>query len=304
MDQKKIKETKMADHVVRGTAADGQIRAFAAATRDLTEAARQAHDTSPVATAALGRLLTAGVMMGAMMKGDKDLLTLQIQADGPLQGITVTADAHGNVKGYVGHPGVCIPANAQGKLDVAGAVGSGILRVIKDLGLKEPYLGQTELQTGEIAEDLTYYFAASEQVPSSVGLGVLMNKDNTVRQAGGFIIQLMPDTQEEVIAQLEKNIRGLAPVTTMLESGLTPGQMLETVLTGLSVEMLETTPCRFYCNCDRARVEKALISIGRTELDEMIREGKDVELNCHFCNSHYIFTPEDLEKLLEQCKDV
>ena len=296
-----MEKTDGQDHVVRGTAADGQIRAFAAASKDLTEAARQAHNTSPVATAALGRLLTAGVMMGAMMKGDKDLLTLKIQAQGPLQGITVTADAHGNVKGYVGEPNVCIPANAQGKLDVARAVGAGSLQVIKDLGLKEPYLGQTELQTGEIAEDLTYYFAASEQVPSSVGLGVLMDRDNTVRQAGGFIIQLMPDTREEVIAQLEKNIRGLKPVTSMLDAGLTPGQMLETVLAGLDVELLETTSCRFFCNCERARVEKALISIGRKEIEEMIQEGKDVELNCHFCNSHYIFTPEGLKEILSRC---
>lgn len=290
------------DYVVRGTAANGQIRAFAAATRDLTEEARRAHNTSPVATAALGRMLSAGVMMGAMMKGEKDLLTLQIQSQGPLQGITVTADSHGNVKGYVGNPAVCIPANKKGKLDVAGAVGAGLLRVIKDLGLKEPYLGQTELQTGEIAEDLTYYFAVSEQVPSSVGLGVLMNKDNTVRQSGGFILQLMPDTQEEAIARLEKNIASLKPVTTMLDEGLTPEQMLETALAGLDVEILESAPCRFYCNCDRERVEKALISIGRKELEEMIREGKDIELNCHFCSSHYIFTPGDLRELLERVK--
>lgn len=286
------------DHVVRGTAADGQIRAFAAATRRLTETARQAHDTSPVATAALGRMLTAGVMMGVMMKGDKDLLTLQIRSQGPLQAIAVTADPHGNVKGYVGNPDVCIPANAQGKLDVAGAVGQGSLQVIKDLGLKEPYVGQIELQTGEIAEDLTYYFAASEQTPSSVGLGVLMDKDNTVRQAGGFIIQLMPDTQEEVIARLEENIRSLKPVTTMLESGLSPVQMLETVLAGFDVEILGASPCRFFCNCDRQRVEKVLLSIGEKEIGDMIREGKDVELNCHFCGSHYIFTPEDLKRLV------
>lgn len=292
------------DYVVRGTAANGQIRAFAAATRDLTEEARKAHNTSPVATAALGRMLSAGVMMGAMMKGEKDLLTLQIQSQGPLQGITVTADSHGNVKGYVGNPAVCIPANEKGKLDVAGAVGEGLLRVIKDLGLKEPYLGQTELQTGEIAEDITYYFAASEQVPSSVGLGVLMNKDNTVRQSGGFIIQLMPDTQEEVIERLEKNISGLSSVTDMLESGLTPTGMLEMVLEGFQVEILESSACRFFCNCDRERVEKALISIGKKELEDMIQEGKDVELNCHFCSSHYIFTPEDLKRLLEKCKNV
>lgn len=289
------------DYVVRGTAAGGQIRGFAAATKNLTEYARQAHNTSPVATAALGRLLTAGVMMGNMLKGEKDILTLQIQSQGPLKRITVTADSHGNVKGYVGNPNVCIPANAKGKLDVAKAVGDGFLRVIKDMGLKEPYLGQVELPSGEIAEDLTYYFAVSEQVPSSVGLGVLMNRDNTVRQAGGFLIQLMPDTQEEVIERLEKNIRALKPVTTMLDEGLTPRQMLETVLEGFEVELLESSLCRFFCNCDRKRVEKALISVGKKEIQDMIQEGKDIELNCHFCSSHYLFTPEDLKELLHQC---
>lgn len=289
------------DYVVRGTAAGGQIRGFAAATKNLTEYARQAHNTSPVATAALGRLLTAGAMMGNMLKGEKDILTLQIQSQGPLQGITVTADSHGNVKGYVGNPNVCIPANAKGKLDVAGAVGDGFLRVIKDMGLKEPYLGQVELSSGEIAEDLTYYFAVSEQVPSSVGLGVLMNRDNTVRQAGGFLIQLMPDTQEKVIERLEKNIRALKPVTTMLDEGLTPRQMLETVLEGFEVELLESSLCRFFCNCDRKRVEKALISVGKKEIRDMIQEGKDIELNCHFCSSHYLFTPDDLKELLRQC---
>lgn len=289
------------DYVVRGTAAGGQIRGFAAATKNLTEYARQAHNTSPVATAALGRLLTAGAMMGNMLKGEKDILTLQIQSQGPLQGITVTADSHGNVKGYVGNPNVCIPANAKGKLDVAGAVGNGFLRVIKDMGLKEPYLGQVELSSGEIAEDLTYYFAVSEQVPSSVGLGVLMNRDNTVRQAGGFLIQLMPDTQERVIDRLEKNIHALKPVTTMLDEGLTPRQMLETVLEGFEVELLESSLCRFFCNCDRKRVEKALISVGKKEIQDMIQEGKDIELNCHFCSSHYLFTPDDLKELLRQC---
>ena len=196
---------------------------------------------------------------------------------------------------------MCIPANAKGKLDVAGAVGNGFLRVIKDMGLKEPYLGQVELSSGEIAEDLTYYFAVSEQVPSSVGLGVLMNRDNTVRQAGGFLIQLMPDTQEKVIERLEKNIRALKPVTTMLDEGLTPRQMLETVLEGFEVELLESSLCRFFCNCDRKRVEKALISVGKKEIQDMIQEGKDIELNCHFCSSHYVFTPDDLKELLRQC---
>ena len=192
----------MNDCIVRATAADGQVRAFAATTKELVEAAREHHNTSPVATATLGRLLTAGAMMGSMMKGEKDVLTLQIKAGGPLQGITVTADSQGNVKGYVGNPDVCIPANSKGKLDVAGAVGPGFLTVIKDMGLKEPYSGQVMLQTCEIAEDLTYYFATSEQVPSAVGLGVLMNKNNTVRQAGGFIVQLMPFAEEEVISML------------------------------------------------------------------------------------------------------
>lgn len=213
----------MADYIVRATAAEGQIRAFAATTKEMAETARKAHDCSPVATAALGRLLTAGAMMGVMMKGDKDVLTLQIKGEGPIGSLTVTADSHGNVKGYAEDPQVMLPANLAGKLDVGGAVGPGILYVIKDLGMKEPYVGQTELQTGEIAEDLTYYFAASEQVPSSVGLGVLMEKNNTVKQAGGFIIQLMPFTDEKVIEALEAKIAQVRPVTAMLDDGMTPG---------------------------------------------------------------------------------
>ena len=193
----------MSDYMIRATAAEGQIRAFAATTKDLVEYARAAHNTSPVATAALGRLLTAGTMMGPMMKGEQDLLTLKIQGDGPIQGITVTADSMGNVKGYVGNPEVMLPPNAKGKLDVAGAVGIGVLSVIKDIGLKEPYVGQTILVSGEIAEDLTYYYATSEQTPSCVALGVLINKTNTVRQAGGFILQLMPGASEEVVSALD-----------------------------------------------------------------------------------------------------
>ena len=212
----------MGDYIVRATAANSQIRAFAATTKELVEYARAAHNTSPVATAALGRLLTAGSMMGVMMKGDKDLLTLQIHANGPIEGITVTADSKGNVKGYVGNPNVVIHANDKGKLDVAGAVGIGFMNIIKDMGLKEPYLGQTELQTSEIAEDLTYYFATSEQVPSSVGLGVLMEKDNTVKQAGGFILQLMPFTEEEVISKLEDNLKHVTSVTCLLYTSPSP----------------------------------------------------------------------------------
>lgn len=289
------------DYIVRATAADRQIRAFAATSRNLVEKARKAHNTSPVATAALGRLLTGGAMMGVMMKGDKDLLTLQIKAGGPLNGITVTADSKGRVKGYVGNPDVCIPANAKGKLDVAGAVGPGFLSVIKDMGLKEPYNGQVMLQTGEIAEDLTYYFAASEQVPSSVGLGVLMNKDNTVAQAGGFIVQLMPFAEEKVIERLEKNIAGLTSVTSLLEKGHTPESLLSIVLDGFDIELTDTVDTEFYCNCSKSRVERALISIGRKELGELIAEGKPVELNCHFCNTDYTFTVEEMKQILKRC---
>ena len=292
----------MNDYIIRATAANDQIRAFAAVTTNMVETAREHHNTSPVATAALGRLLTAGAMMGAMMKGEKDVLTLQIKAGGPLQGITVTADSQGNVKGYVGNPDVRIPANSRGKLDVAGAVGPGFLTVIKDMGLKEPYSGQVMLQTCEIAEDLTYYFATSEQVPSAVGLGVLMNKNNTVRQAGGFIVQLMPFAEEDVISRLEQNVQKINSVTSLLEEGHTPESLLEKVLEGFDVQINEKTDTRFHCNCSKERVEKALISIGRKELNEMIQEGKPIEMNCHFCNTNYNFTVEELKEILRRCK--
>ena len=292
----------MNDYTIRAIAANDQIRALAAVTTETVETARQDHNTSPVATAALGRLLTAGAMMGTMMKGDKDILTLQIKAGGPLEGITVTADSKGRVKGYVGNPDVCIPANSKGKLDVAGAVGVGFMNVIKDMGLKEPYVGQVALQTSEIAEDLTYYFATSEQVPSAVGLGVLMNKDNTVRQAGGFIVQLMPFAEESTIAKLEENVQKITSVTNLLEEGHTPESLLEKVLEGFDMEINEKVPTEFYCNCSRERVEKALISIGRKELNEMIQEGKSIEMNCHFCNKNYEFTVEELKEILRKCK--
>ena len=289
----------MSDYIVRATAANAQIRAFAATTRDLVEVARKSHDTSPVATAALGRLLTGGAMMGVMMKGDKDVLTLQIKCSGPIGGLTVTADSRGNVKGYVNQPQVILPANAQGKLDVGGALGLGVLSVIKDLGLKEPYVGQTELKTGEIGDDLTYYFASSEQVPSAVGLGVLMEKDNTVRQAGGFIIQLMPFAEEEVIAQLEKKLAEVTSVTELLDQGYTPEMLLETLLGNMGLEINEKIETGFSCNCDKVRVGKVLISLGEKELQSMIDEGQDIELNCHFCNTNYKFTVEELKELLE-----
>lgn len=292
----------MADYIVRATAAEGQIRAFAATTKEMAETARKAHDCSPVATAALGRLLTAGAMMGVMMKGDKDVLTLQIKGEGPIGGLTVTADSHGNVKGYAEDPQVMLPANLAGKLDVGGAVGPGILYVIKDLGMKEPYVGQTELQTGEIAEDLTYYFAASEQVPSSVGLGVLMEKNNTVKQAGGFIIQLMPFTDEKVIEALEAKIAQVRPVTAMLDDGMPPEQILEELLGELGLEINETLPAQFHCGCSKERVSKALVSVGAKELQSMIDDGKEIEVNCHFCNTNYSFSVDELKELLKKSR--
>ena len=290
----------MSDYIIRGTAAEGQIRAFAATTRELTEHARQAHNTSPVATAALGRLLTAGGMMGITMKGEEDLLTLKIQGDGPIEGLTVTADSHGRVKGYVYNPAVMLPPNAKGKLDVGGALGVGVLSVIKDISLKEPYVGQTILVTGEIAEDLTYYYATSEQTPSSIALGVLMNKDNTVRQAGGFMIQLMPGASEEIIGKLEERLEKITSITALLDEGNTPEKILEHILGDFGLEINETVETKFYCNCTKERVEKALVSIGKKELQEMIDEGKEIEVNCHFCSRRYGFSVEELGELMSR----
>lgn len=287
------------DYVIRATAAEGAVRAFAVSSRRLTERARQCHNMSPVISAALGRFLAAGAMMGVMMKGAEDLLTLQIISDGPVKGLVVTADAAGNVKGYPQAADVDLPANALGKLDVGGAVGGGILRVTRDLGLKEPYVGTTQLQTGEIAEDLTYYFASSEQTPSSVGLGVLVDTDCSIRQAGGFILQLMPQADDEVIAQLEKNISGISPVTDMLERGLTPEDMLEELLKGLEMKVIDSVPVNFVCNCSKQRVQKALASISKSDMQSMVDDGEPIEVKCQFCNTAYTFDVEELKKMLE-----
>ena len=292
----------MKDYIVRATAANNQIRAFAATTKNLVEEARQRHNTSPVATAALGRLLTAGTIMGSMMKNEKDMLTIQIKCDGPIQGLTVTADVKGNVKGYVENPNVMLPPSKAGKLDVAKALGLGVLNVIKDMGLKEPYLGQTILVTSEIAEDLTYYFTTSEQVPSSVGLGVLMEKNNTVKQAGGFIVQVMPFIQEDVLTKLEENIAKIDSVTAMLDQGMTPEQLLETVLEGLDVVFTDNMDSSFSCYCSKERVEKALISIGKKENQEMINDGKPIEMHCHFCNTSYEFTVEEMKAIVKRSR--
>lgn len=292
----------MEDYIIRGMAANHQVRFFAAYSKNLVEEARKHHDTSPVATAALGRLLTAGAMMGTMCKNDSDVITIQIKCSGPIGGLVVTADAKANVKGYVYNKDVMLPPSKAGKLDVGKALDLGVLTVIKDLGLKEPYSGQTHLVSGEIAEDLTYYFATSEQIPTSVALGVLMNKDNTVRQAGGFIIQMMPFAEEEVIAALENRLKDFSSVTTHLDAGETPEDMMKKLFEGFDMEVEDRIPTQFYCNCSKERVSKAVISVGKKDLQEMIDEGKPIEVNCHFCNSHYTFTVEEMKEMLKAAK--
>ena len=290
----------MNDYMIRATAADGQIRAFAATTKEMVETAKNAHNTSPIATAALGRLMTAAAMMGSDLKGEGELLTLRIEGDGPIGGLLVTADGKGDVKGYAFNPDVMLPPNAQGKLDVGGSLGLGVLSVIKDIGLKEPYVGQTQLITGEIAEDLTYYFATSEQVPSSVALGVLMNKDNTVRQAGGFIIQLLPGASDEIIDRLEAKLSEISSITSLLDAGKTPEEILTDILGEFGLEILKKMPVQFHCDCERSRVEKAIISIGKKEIQDMINEGREIEVNCQFCNKHYKFSVDELGEMLKK----
>lgn len=286
------------DYIVRATAADDALRIFAITSKNLVEKARSIHNTSPVVTAALGRLLTAGAMMGSMMKGEKDVLTLQIECGGPVGGLTVTADSKANVKGYAVQPAVILPPNKKGKLDVSGAIGPGFLNVIRDIGMKEPYNGQISLVSGEIAEDLTYYYATSEQVPSSVGLGVLLNKENHVEQAGGFIIQVMPFAEEEVIAKVEESLKEIHSVTDLYEQGMTPEDLLQYLMGDLEVSVLETIPAAYSCNCSKERVSRAVASIGRKDLEEMIEDGETIEVNCQFCGSHYYFTAEELKGFL------
>lgn len=292
----------MSDRILRAAAENAQVRIFVADTRELVQEAWNKHKTSPVATAALGRLLTAGAMMGAMQKGEHDLLTIKITGDGPIGGITVTADAMSRVKGYVLNPAVKLPLKTNGKLDVSGAVGDGDLTVIRDMGLKEPYIGRTKLQTGEIAEDLTYYFTVSEQTPSSVGLGVLVDRDYSIRQAGGFLIQLMPDAAEEVLERLEQNLAKISSVTSLLDAGNSPEDILRLITDGMGVDTMEKIVPQYYCNCSKQRVEKALISLGREELNAMIADGETIETHCDFCNRYYYFTIGELEGLCKNAK--
>ncbi len=288
------------DYIIRGTAADEQVRFFAATTKNMVETAREIHNTSPVATAALGRLLTAGAMMGSMSKSDSDLTTLQIQCSGPIGGLTVTADGAAHVKGYVVHPDILLPPSDKGKLDVGRALDLGILRVVKDLGLKEPYVGQTQLVSGEIAEDLTYYFATSEQVPSSVALGVLMEKNNTVKQAGGFIIQMMPFASDALVDALEQRLQGFSSITSLFEQGMTPEDMMEQLFSGYDLHIRDRIPTAYQCNCSKERVYRAVVSIDRKDIEEMIADQQPIEVNCQFCGKHYTFSVDELRQMLSE----
>ncbi len=289
----------MADHIVRATAAGGMVRAFAAATKDLVQQAHIIHGTSGVASAALGRTLTAAAIMGRMFKSEKDVLTIQIKGDGPLGGIIAVSDAHSNVRGYVYEPQVYLPLNAAGKFDVAQAVGkNGYLNVIKDMGLKEPYVGYVELVSGEIGEDMAYYFASSEQIPTVVSLGVLVDADENVVTAGGYVIQLMPGADESIIEFIEDKVFFADSITYMLSVGMDAQAVLESLLGEKELQITDRLPCKYQCNCSRERMERSLISLGAKELQEMADEQHGAELQCHFCNTKYQFTEDELRELI------
>ena len=286
---------KMGDYLVKALAYDGQVRAYAARTTETVAEAQRRHQTWPTASAALGRALTAGVMMGAMLKGD-ETLTIKIDGGGPIGTILIDSNAKGEVRGYVTNPHVHFELNEHGKLDVARAVGkNGMLTVVKDLGLRDFFTGQVPIISGELGEDFTYYFASSEQIPSSVGVGVLVNPDYTIRAAGGFIIQLMPGTEEQTINRIEERLKQIPPVSRMIENGLTPEQILEQL--GGGVRVLETMPVSFVCRCSRERIADALISLGPGEIQDIIDKEGQAEASCHFCNETYHFAKEELEQL-------
>lgn len=290
----------MGDYLVRGTAANETIRAFAVSSTEMTAKARELHYTLPVVTAALGRLLSAGAMMGSMMKGDKDKLTIQMNGDGPIGQMTVTVDSHGNVKGFPENPDVNIPLKRPGKLDVGAAVGHGIMTVSMDLGLDEPYNGQVEIQTGEIGDDLAYYFTVSEQTPAVVGLGVKIDTDSSVKVAGGYIIQVMPNVEEATISAIEQKVQSADPVTTMLENGMTPEDILEYFLGDLDLNILEKQPVRFHCDCSKEKVARALATISKKDLDDIINDGEEIEVRCHFCNSAYKYSVDELKEIMKK----
>ena len=293
-----VEKIRRGDHMVRGTAAHGLIRAVALTARDTVETAHQNHSTSSVATAALGRLMMGGLMMATTLKGEGELLTLQVKGSGPLGGITVTVNGKGQVKGYVNHPNVWLPTNGAGKLDVGGAVGSGTLTVVRDLPGMEPYSSQVGLISGEIGDDLAGYYILSEQIPTSVGVGVLVNADTTVRQAGGFLIQLMPGYDDELIDRLEAALTGVSSVTDMLERGMGPSEILESLLGDFGYQELEVSPVEFHCGCNHERAKRAALALGEDELRDMIAKDETAEIYCHFCGKRHYLTPDELRDLL------
>ena len=292
----------MNDYIAIATVADHRIRAYAATTRLMVEQARRRHDTSPIVTAALGRLLTGAGLMGAMLKGDRETITLRINGAGPLGSVVAVADSHGNVKGYPGVNAVDLPPSEKGKLDVGRAIGIGVLSVTRDEGIGEPFTGTIELLTSEIAEDLTYYFAASEQTPSSVGLGVLMSRDNTVRRAGGFIVQIMPDIDEETVAKLEERLKSIDSVTAMLERGMTPEDILEYIFEGMGLEMMGTRPVRFHCGCNRTKTLRVIAGLDPKALDEWVGKGLETEVVCEYCAERYTFSADEVIEAMAALK--
>ena len=287
------------DYLLRVTAAEGRIRGFFARTNETVQRAHENYKTTPVVTAALGRTLTGTAIMGAMLKNDKDVLTVTIKGEGPVRGVIATADSKGNVKGYAYEPHVILPLKANGKLDVSGSIGEGTFSVIKDMGLKEPVSSNIPLASGEVAEDFTKYFAESEQTPSVVALGVLVERDLSVKQSGGFVVQLMPDAGEDVIAALEARLSGIDTVTNMMEKGIGPEEMVEIILGGLEPVIHEKSEIRFLCNCSKERAESALILIGKDEIEDIIEKEGQASIHCHFCNSYYNFSKAELGAILE-----
>lgn len=293
----------MADKLTRAITKDGFFKISAVVSTETVEQSRKFHNSSPVATAALGRLLTAGLLMGGELKEDNAKLTLQMSGDGPLGRVIVSANSKGEVKGYAENPQIDMPLNEKGKLDVGGAIGKGTLSVIKDLGLKEPYIGQVAIQTGEVGDDLAYYFMQSEQVPSVVALGVLVDRDFSVKCAGGFIIQVMPECNDESLTMLENSIAGIMSVTEMLSQGMDGVDMIKYAMLGFDTEILEESEVGYVCDCSRERMERAIVSLGKAEIDAIIKEQGQAEIVCSFCNKPYVFNTEELEAMRDRARD-
>lgn len=293
----------MADKLTRAITKDGFFKISAVVSTETVEQSRKFHNSSPVATAALGRLLTAGLLMGGELKEDNAKLTLQMSGDGPLGRVIVSANSKGEVKGYAENPQIDMPLNEKGKLDVGGAIGKGTLSVIKDLGLKEPYIGQVAIQTGEVGDDLAYYFMQSEQVPSVVALGVLVDRDFSVKCAGGFIIQVMPECNDESLTMLENSIAGIMSVTEMLSQGMDGVDMIKYAMLGFDTEILEESEVGYVCDCSRERMERAIVSLGKAEIDAIIKELGQAEIVCSFCNKPYVFNTEELEAMRDRARD-